>query len=111
MAKNKQTLTESMEEAHEATHGDDHKDEAVEQQLTPKEQAEMLRNYVQSMQKVEGYDNEAVRNIIESVYKRFLLILNYSPLSKVEGIKEVKTEMKKVLDDELLRYADEGEVK
>jgi dihydroneopterin aldolase len=74
--------------------------------LSPQEQAEMLRNYVASMQKVEGHSNESVRNVIEAVYKRLLLVLNYSALSKLEGMKEVKVELKKVYEDEIRRYAD-----
>lgn len=75
--------------------------------LSPQEQLEAMRLYVQSMEKVQGYSKEDVRNIIDSVYRRFILVLNYSALSKMPEMREVKAEMKKVLDDELNRYKDE----
>lgn len=83
--------------------------EAQEQQLTPQEQAEMLRNYVASMEKTQGHSDENVRDIIDAVYRRFLLILNYSALSKSPEMKEIKANLKGIYEDEITRYS--GEVK
>lgn len=79
-----------------------------EQPLSPQEQAEMLRNYVASMEKTQGHSDENVRDIIDAVYRRFLLILNYSTLSKDPSFREVKSELKKVYDDEIERYSGES---
>lgn len=82
--------------------------EAKEQPLSPKEQAEMLRNYVSSMEKTAGYSDENVKDIIDAVYRRFLLILNYSALSKMPEMREVKASLKSVYEDEMIRYSGEG---
>lgn len=81
--------------------------ELKEKQLSPQEQLEAMRLYVQSMQKTEGHSKEEVRNIIDAVYRRLLLVLNYSPLSKAQEMKDIKLELKKVVDDEMKRYAEE----
>lgn len=78
-----------------------------EKQLSPQEQLEAMRLYVQSMQKVSGHTNENVRDILEAVYKRFLVVLNYSPLAKAPEMKEVKGKFKEILEDEQARYKDE----
>lgn len=83
--------------------------EHMEKQLSPAEQAEMLRNYVASMDKVQGHSDEDVFNILDAVYRRFLLVLNYSTLSKNEGMKDIKAELKKVFEDEKSRYAEKKE--
>lgn len=108
------SIDKEMQEAHEAVHGEPKDDAAFEgkeeKQLTPHEQLEAMRLYVQSMQKTAGFTNENVRDIVESVYKRFILILNYSPLSKMPEMKEVKAQFKAVLEEEMERYKDEEKV-
>ncbi len=81
--------------------------EAQATALSPHEQAEMLRNYVASMEKVQGFSAENVRDIIDTVYRRLLLVLNYSTLSKEPAMKDVKAELKRVYKDEMDRYKDE----
>jgi SepF-like predicted cell division protein (DUF552 family) len=83
--------------------------EHMEKQLSPAEQAEMLRNYVASMEKTVGHSDEDVYNILDAVYRRFLLVLNYSALSKEEGMKGIKAELKKVFENEKERYTGKKE--
>ncbi len=81
--------------------------EPEEKPLSPQEQLEAMRLYVKSMEKTEGHSNENVRDIIEAVYKRFLVVLNYSPLAKSPDMKDIKVKFKDILTEEMDRYKDE----
>lgn len=77
-----------------------------EKQLTPQEQLEAMRLYVQSMEKVQGHTNEQVRGIIHSIHKRFILVMNYSGLDDAT-IKPLKVQLDKIIKEEQERYKDE----
>lgn len=77
-----------------------------EKQLSPQEQLEAMRLYVQSMQKVQGHSNEEVRNIIHSIHKRIILVLNYSGLDDAT-VKPLKVQLEKIVKEEQERYKDE----
>lgn len=77
-----------------------------QKQLSPQEQLEAMRLYVQSMQKVQGHSNEEVRNIIHSIHKRIILVLNYSGLDDAT-VKPLKVQLDKIVKEEQERYKDE----
>lgn len=77
-----------------------------EKKLSPQEQLEAMKLYVQSMEKVEGHTNQQVRDIIETVARRFILALNYS-ISDNAQLKSVKMQLNNIVSEELVRYKDE----
>lgn len=74
--------------------------------LTPQEQAQALRDYVASMQKVQGHTSAELRDIIETVHRRMILVVNYSG-ADATVVKSIKAQMKSIVEDELERYKDE----
>lgn len=74
--------------------------------LTPQEQAQALRDYVASMQKVQGHTSAELRDIIETIHRRMILVINYSG-ADATVVKSIKSQMKDIVTDELERYKDE----
>ena len=74
--------------------------------LTPQEQAQALRDYVASMQRTQGHTNAELREIIETIHRRVILVINYSG-ADATVIKSIKTAVKDIVIDELERYKDE----
>lgn len=74
--------------------------------LTPQEQAQALRDYVASMQKTQGHTSAELRDIIETIHRRMILVINYSG-ADATVVKSIKTQMKDIVTDELERYKDE----
>jgi hypothetical protein len=106
-SKKKQTLDQEMQEAHDSMHKEREDAEFEQAQgLTEQERLEAMRLYVQSMEKVQGHSNEAVRGIIHSIHKRFILLLNYSGIDD-KLVKPLKVELDKLVKEEQERYKDE----
>lgn len=74
--------------------------------LTPQEQAQALRDYVASMQKTQGHTSAELRDIVETIHRRMILVVNYSG-ADLAAVKSIKTQMKSIVEDELERYKDE----
>lgn len=74
--------------------------------LSPEEMQTKVTEYIDSIRTVtEGtFTNEDVSNIIEAIYKRVNVVLNYSGMSKHPDFESTKVKLKEIFNDEKERY-------